>query len=232
MESDNSRNSNIKNEDKLNLKTSTPETRKRRISPDNRRQEFVEKAIEIFAEHGFEGSTRQLASQLGVTQPLLYRYFPNKESLIEEVTKSVYLDRWKTEWDQLLCDRSVELRERLERFYNSYSETIFSRDWMRIYLYAGLRHSDINRWYIGLLEERILKRIALECRHTFGLDAETEPNSEEIELCWCFHAGIFYIGVRKHIFDLSVRQENKKTIANSIEVFLEGMQVFLRKRYE
>jgi hypothetical protein len=36
--------------------------------------------------------TRDLARRLGVTQPLLYRYFPSKDDLIKEVYRTVYLE--------------------------------------------------------------------------------------------------------------------------------------------
>ena len=63
--------------------------RRRRLPSDERRREFVTRAVEFFAEEGFESSTRGLAKRLGVTQPLLYRYFPSKEDLIQEVYETV-----------------------------------------------------------------------------------------------------------------------------------------------
>src|SRR3982751_4723891 len=51
---------------------------RKRLSPDDRRKEFVTRATEFFSEQGFGGGTRDLARRLGVTQPLLYRYFPSK----------------------------------------------------------------------------------------------------------------------------------------------------------
>ena len=56
--------------------------KQKRLSPDDRRKEFVAKATEFFSEEGFGGGTRDLARRLGVTQPLLYRYFPSKDDLI------------------------------------------------------------------------------------------------------------------------------------------------------
>ena len=67
-------------------------SKQRRLSPDERRKEFVAKATEFFAEEGFAGGTRDLARRLGVTQPLLYRYFPSKDDLIKEVYRTVYLE--------------------------------------------------------------------------------------------------------------------------------------------
>jgi len=87
--------------------------KQRRLSPDDRRKEFVAKATELFSEEGFGGGTRDLARRLGVTQPLLYRYFPSKDDLIKEVYRTVYLEPLDTGWEALLTDRSRPLRDRL-----------------------------------------------------------------------------------------------------------------------
>ena len=47
--------------------------RRRRLAPEDREHEIVQSAISFFARHGFEGSTRDLAQRLGVSQSLLYR---------------------------------------------------------------------------------------------------------------------------------------------------------------
>ena len=47
----------------------------RRLSPEDREQQILEGAVKFFAEKGFSGQTRELALQLGITQPLLYRYY-------------------------------------------------------------------------------------------------------------------------------------------------------------
>jgi AcrR family transcriptional regulator len=55
--------------------------KRKRLPSAERREEFIQQAIDFFAEEGFESSTRGLALKLGVTQPLLYRYFPSKDDL-------------------------------------------------------------------------------------------------------------------------------------------------------
>src|SRR5271155_643277 len=112
--------------------TKRSRVKQRRLSPDDRRKEFVAKATEFFAEEGFGGGTRDLARRLGVTQPLLYRYFPSKDDLIKEVYRTVFLDPFDAGWDDLLTDRSRPLRERLQEFYGAYTEVIFTRKWLRI----------------------------------------------------------------------------------------------------
>src|SRR6516165_12580803 len=155
--------------------------KQRRLSPDDRRKEFVAKATEFFAEEGFGGGTRDLARRLGVTQPLLYRYFPSKDDLIKEVYRTVYLEPLDTGWDRLLTDRSRPLRDRLLEFYRGYTNVIFTRKWIRIYLYSGLKGLDINRWYVGVVRDQILTRIVGECRHQAGLDAQGRLTAPELE---------------------------------------------------
>src|ERR1700753_1555206 len=113
--------------------------KQRRLSPEERRQEFVAKATEFFSEEGFGGGTRDLARRLGVTQPLLYRYFPSKDDLVKEVYRTGYLEPLETGCEKLLSDRTRPIRERLQEFYQNYTAVIFNRKWLRIYLYSGLK---------------------------------------------------------------------------------------------
>jgi AcrR family transcriptional regulator len=196
--------------------------KRRRLSPDERRREFVAKATEFFSEEGFGGGTRALARRLGVTQPLLYRYFPSKDDLIKEVYRTVYLDPLETDWEKRLTDRSRPLRDRLLEFYRAYTDAIFTRKWLRIYLYSGLKGLDINRWYVGMVNDKILTRIIRECRHEVGLALQNKPSVAELELAWVFHGGIFYYGVRKYIYESPVLEDKDRIIADALDVFLAG----------
>jgi AcrR family transcriptional regulator len=210
------------------MKAKTPPKRTRakqkRLSPDDRRKEFVAKATEFFAEEGFGGGTRDLARRLGVTQPLLYRYFPSKDDLIKEVYRAVYLDPLDPGWEKLLADRSRPIRDRLREFYNGYTDVIFTRTWLRIYFYSGLKGLDINRWYIGLVQDKILARIIRELRHEAGLPVQGRPTAGELELAWVFQSGIFYYGVRKHMFECPVFEDKQQVIADAVDAYLVGFE--------
>src|SRR6266702_2602882 len=198
--------------------------KQKRLSPDERRKEFVARATEFFADEGFGGGTRDLARRLGVTQPLLYRYFPSKDDLIKEVYRTVYLEPLDTGWETLLMDRARPLRERLQEFYRGYTNLIFTRKWIRIYLYSGLKGLDINRWYVGVVRDKILMRIVGECRHQAGFDARSKPTAPEVEMAWVFHSGIFYYGVRKYIYESPVLEDKEQMICNAVDAFLAGYE--------
>lgn len=202
--------------------TNEPErrpARRKRLSSEERREEFLSEAIEFFAQEGFESSTREFARRLGVTQPLLYRYFPSKQDLISEVYDRVYVQRWRDEWADLLSDRSRPVRDRLIEFYAAYTDVVFKDEWMRIFLFSGLKGVDINRRYMKLVRERILEPILREIRHEAGL-ADIEPTDEEVEFAWITHGGIFYYGVRTLIYEASVLDNKSFVIETSIDAFL------------
>lgn len=198
------------------------EGRRKRLPSSERRQEFIAKAVEFFAEEGFQSSTRGLARRLGVTQPLLYRYFPSKDDLISEVYDAVYVGRWRPEWEALIADRARPLEARLNEFYAVYTEVIFNREWMRIYLFSGLKGVDINRRYMGLVRARILEPIVAEARAEAGLQ-ERPATDAEIEFAWVLHGGIFYYGVRDLIYESAVSADKTEVIGDTVAALLFGL---------
>jgi len=53
-----------------------------RLSAEARKEAIVEAVQDVFAETGFDGTTtRELAKAAGVSEALLYKHFPSKESL-------------------------------------------------------------------------------------------------------------------------------------------------------
>ena len=201
----------------------------KRLSAADRESHIVEEAVRFFAEVGFGGDTRELAKRLGVTQSLLYKYFPSKEALINRVFEVVYMGRWNPFWETTIQDRSVPLQERLTRLYIEYSKAALTRDWVRIFMFSGLRGEDINRKYLAILRKRILEPLASELRHEFGLPsvAQVPLSTMEIELVWSINARVFYFGQRQWIFDVPVEDSLDDLIAMTIEHFLLGARGIL-----
>lgn len=204
---------------------------RRRLAPDERERQILEAAIAFFAEVGFGGQTRELSRRLGITQPLLYRYFPSKRDLIERVYRQVYIGHWDPEWERLLDDHSIPLRARLIEFYGRYTRVIFNPQWLRIYLYSGLLGVGFNRRYIARLEHRVLGRICRELRHELGLPGpERVPiGDEEMELVFALQSAIFYYGVRKHVYRMNVRVDAARAIEIAVDALLEGAPGAMRR---
>jgi AcrR family transcriptional regulator len=197
---------------------------RRRLQAVNREQQIVDEAVSFFAEKGFSGQTRELASRLGITQPLLYRYFPTKRDLIERVFDEVYLNRINPEWLTLLTDRSRALHDRLCEFYRAYSEATYRYEWIRIYMFSALMGEPLNRRYIKLVEKKLLTPICNELRDYCGLpDVKDKPVSQlELDHVWVMHGGLFYYGIRKHIYHGRVSKDFGAIVSRAVAAMLEG----------
>jgi AcrR family transcriptional regulator len=194
--------------------------RNARKPPEARKAELLAQAIDYFSQEGFDGGTRELARRIGITQPLIYRYFPSKDDLINEVYSAVYLSQWKDAWTEGLRDRSTPLRDRLMTFYADYTATIFNRTWMRIFFFAGLKGLDINTRYIGRVVSHLLTPICREARASIGADADGPITPAEIELAWTMHGAIFYQGIREHVYGLPDRIDYAAATSAAVDMYL------------
>src|SRR5918994_4522452 len=52
------------------------------LGPERRRPEVLDAALELFLEHGYDGTSMQaIAGRAGVTKPVVYACFPGKDEL-------------------------------------------------------------------------------------------------------------------------------------------------------
>ncbi len=196
--------------------------KKVRLSPDERRRHIVQEALGFFAEHGFEANTRILAQRIGVTQPLLFRYFSTKHKLIDAVFDLAYsrLAR-RDDWISIIQQSEGSLRTRLINFCYAYARENYDFDWIRLYMFAGLAGGELNRRYIQRVTEPVLRAIALEIRSHLRLSGNEEAISkEEIEYLWIFHGGLYYQAIRHHVYRLP---GDAKALASLVEITVDTM---------
>jgi len=59
---------------------------RKRVPAEERRRRIIEAVMPVFADKGFHGATtRELAEAAGVSEGLLYKHFPSKESLFQAI---------------------------------------------------------------------------------------------------------------------------------------------------
>lgn len=189
---------------------------RRRLDPQARREQILRAAVAWFADVGFVGTTRDLARRAGVTQALLYKYFANKAELTEAVFEHVYLGRLDPRWLTDIRDRRTPLAERLCRFYEQYTGAIFTHEWMRIFMWAGLAGDALNQRYLGHVGEKLLAPMADEIAAALG---GRRPTMEDM---WNLHGGIVYIGIRRFIYRLPTPDDDRPVIEAAVARFLGG----------
>jgi AcrR family transcriptional regulator len=205
-------------------KEAAPRARRTRLSPEERSDQIVRGAIRFFAERGFGGQTRELAAQIGITQGLLYRYFPTKELLLDRIYDEMFVKRLRPEWDAQLSDRTKPLLERLVIFYLEYSTILHDYEWGRIYLFSGLNGATIAKRFVSYITQGLFRCVIGELRHEFQLpDLSTKPMSEpESELMWSLHGSIFYIGIRASVYQVAPPADIPGTVVRLVERFYDN----------
>jgi AcrR family transcriptional regulator len=202
------------------------------MKAEDRERLIVRGAVEYFADVGFDGDTRELAKRLGVTHSLLFKYFANKDALIERVYQEVFVSRWNPYWEMTIEDRTVPFEERLYRFYKDYARTILDREWIRIFMFAGLKGSTINERFLAMLRERVLIPLCRELRHELKLPtAEEVPISDfEVELFVGINSRIVYMAIRKCVYGIDLPLSKvDSTIRATLGIFLTGVKPVLRE---
>jgi AcrR family transcriptional regulator len=110
-----------------------------RLPADQRRQQLLDVAREVFAQRGFHATSMdEIAETAGVTKPVLYQHFPSKRSL--------YIELLTDTGDQLLraltsATRNIESgRERVEQGFLAYFRFVRdSRASFRLLFSASIR---------------------------------------------------------------------------------------------
>ncbi|MEI8146660.1 MAG: TetR/AcrR family transcriptional regulator [Alphaproteobacteria bacterium] len=187
----------------------------RRLAPQARREQIIDAAVCYFAEAGLSGTTRDLAKRAGITQALLYQYFASKTELLEAAFERVYLDRMSPTWPPLLVDQTLPLKVRMLRFYREYTTAIFTYEWMRIFMWAGLAGEQLNRRYLEHVRDVLLTPLM----HEVGKAAHG-PRRPEMEDLWNLHGGIVYLGIRRHIYHLPTPDDVMPVVERAIDRFL------------
>lgn len=190
----------------------------------DRERFIVDEAVRFFAEHGFGGQTRELAKRMGITHSAIYRHFPSKEALIERVYEEIYLSRWSPSWSGLIRDRSIPLQMRLVRFYLEYVEQVFEYNWVRIFVFSGMKSFDITKRYLEIVRKEIIEPACSELRHELKLPArDVAPLSErEVEMFWGLHGRIFYMAIRRFVYDTPTPKQLDTIVVDAVRTFLDG----------
>jgi AcrR family transcriptional regulator len=198
-----------------------------RVTAAEREALILSEAIKFFAEVGFSGDTRELARRAHVTHPLLYKYFSSKETLLERVYEAVYIGRWNPEWDKLIVNREMPVRQRMTLFYIAFSSVILEWEWVRLFMFFGLRGADINQRWFSLIRDRLVLPFCAELRHELKLPPINiiAPTVSELELVQGISSRIFSYGIRQHIYDMALPGDgNISTLIKSeINAFFDGI---------
>ena len=100
------------------------------VRSDNRKLEFLQTALELFYEKGYEHTTIQdIIDHLGVSKGAFYHYFKSKEDVIVALARS-YTDRAVTIMKTIMSRSDLSAVDKLNEILRSVNEFKFrEREW-------------------------------------------------------------------------------------------------------
>ena len=188
--------------------TTVDKTDRKRLSSTAREAQIIAGAIAFFADRGLDGQLRDLAKNIGITHALLYHYFPTKQALIDRVYVELFEGIWKPEWERTLDNPKLDAHTKFTRFYCDYARAIFAREFVRILVFSGLSNRLIPDRFFVLLRERLFPRLIRETRRHCGVTSRAKPSARELEFLMGLHGGIFYMGLRRSVYQQVVDRKS------------------------
>jgi len=193
-----------------------------RMSHADRRAQILSTASDFFSENGLTGQTRRLAEAAGVSQRLLYRFFPTKEDIVAEVYREEILGAFKGRWFVDLRDRSKPVEQRIVRFYKDYLDHTLTRKWLRLFLFASLGDNSMAPDYMGSVLTQLMEVVIEEAAHELQVTLP-EDRATLRELAWTLHGSISHYAIRKHIYRASQQVPDHLVVEMHVRMFLAGL---------
>ncbi len=135
---------------------------KRRMPADGRREHILQGAMEIFAKKGFRGTTtREIARRLGISEALMFKYFPSKEALY----RAIFQKKTEVSEEKFFSEEAIQAKDDRQVFHSiaSYLLRKNTEDptFFRLILYNGLEGHNLFRIFMDayIMEKtRLLSR--------------------------------------------------------------------------
>ncbi|MGZ3358674.1 MAG: TetR/AcrR family transcriptional regulator [Xanthobacteraceae bacterium] len=192
-----------------------------RMAPAERKAMILARAIDFFAEYGLTAQTRALAAACGVAQRLLYRYFPSKAALLDEVYHEAIVSPFKAVWLVQLKDRTRPIEARLVDFYRSYYSSVLTRKWLRLFLYASLAEAKMAPDYNDAIVHELLETIVAETAHALKVGL---PGDRVLlhEMGYALHGAVSHFAIRRHVYGASQQILEERVVALHVRLFVTG----------
>lgn len=141
---------------------------RKRMSAGGRREQILKGAMRLFAQKGFRGTTtREIAQRLGISEALMFKYFPSKKALYRAIIQKMT----DGSEERLFPKEAIQAKDDRQVFKSIASYLIQKNTedptFMRLILYSALEDYDLSKIFFEnhamertrLLSEYIRQRI-------------------------------------------------------------------------
>jgi AcrR family transcriptional regulator len=121
---------------------------KKRMSAEGRREQILNGAWRLFAQKGFRGTTtREIARQLGISEALMFKYFPTKAALYRAIIQK----RMNGAEEMIFPTEAIDSKDDRQVFKSILSYLLRKNtsdpSFMRLLNYSALEGHDLSKMF-------------------------------------------------------------------------------------
>ena len=138
-----------------------------RLTGDERREQILHTAVELFAQKGFKGTTtKEIANAAGVSEAMVFRHFDTKDDLYDAILHNkgcedgVHRFPWE---ENVVLQRAIEQKDDFAVFYNIALDAMNKHHsdvgFMRLLFYSALEEHDLAARFFNEFISRVYEFI-------------------------------------------------------------------------
>ena len=194
------------------------------MSGAGRQEQILEGATRLFAQKGFRGTTtREIAQRLGISEALMFKYFPTKEELFRAIIQK----RVNGSQEMLFPQEAIRAKDDRQVFRSIASYLIQKNTedptFMRLVLFSALENHDLSRIFF--------ENNALQNTRVLAEYIRQRTKEKAFKKVSPFLAARAFIGMILHyiqsleIYDMKqfFRFSQKKVVDTFVDAFLNGL---------
>jgi AcrR family transcriptional regulator len=134
---------------------------KQKLTKEERKEQIVKAAIKLFSQKGFNGTkTKEIAKKAGISEALLFKFFPTKSSLYSAII--AYRIKQLQQTDQSYYQKldSESFSDFLSRLAKNHIKLIEKDDsFMRLLLFSGLENHRLAKDFYNIRISKIVQQV-------------------------------------------------------------------------
>jgi AcrR family transcriptional regulator len=195
-----------------------------KLTATERREAILTKAIQLFADKGFRGTTtRELAAALGVSEPVIYQHFATKrdlyEAIIERQSKQVVdLSPWPEAESGNDREVFLALGKRIWKWYEQ------DRTLNRLLFFSALEGHELSDLFFSRHARGFLEQVSGFIRRRIEAGAFRKVDADTLAMC--------FLGMVAHdaesvtVFHFDPKQGSRELVlSDMVELFLRGVLI-------
>ena len=195
-----------------------------RMTAGGRREQILRGSMKLFAEKGFRGTTtREIAQQLGISEALMFKYFPSKKALYRAIIRK------RTDGSEEMFFPKEAIQSKDDRqVFRSIASYLISKNtddptFMRLIQYSALEGHELSKIFF---ESHAMEKTKLLSKYIRQrIKEQAFQNVPPLLAARAFMGMILYYVQSQELYGLKdhFNFSQKKVVDTFVETFLNGL---------